>query len=161
MIKDYLLDLSVVFGQIISNLKRFFYIPKRPDSGSGTHLTPLFNIYWFPFLGGKVPEREVDSPYSKAQVTNVWSYRPTCTPANAFLGSTGQPYFFVTIKLFGVFRRCGESLRAATWIPDKHRWLSALSYLLFLRAEFHNYCCSGVTADQQLGSIIYRMKSYQ
>ena len=84
-----------MFGQIISTLKRFFYSPKRPDSGSGTHLTTLFNIYWFPFLGGKAPEREVDSPHSKAQVSNVWSYRPTCTPTNAFLGSTGKPYFWL------------------------------------------------------------------
>ena len=79
---------------------------------------------------------------------------PNCTPANAFLGSTGQPYFFITIKRFIVFWRFGESLRAVTWIPDKYRWLSALSYLLFLRTEFHIYFCSGFTADQQLGSIV-------
>jgi len=51
-------------------------------------------------------------------------------------------------KRFSIFRRFGESLRAATWITDEHRWLSAFSYLLFLRAEFHIYFCSGVMADQ-------------
>jgi hypothetical protein len=153
IIKYYCTRSIYCVGLIISTLKRFFSFPKRPVSVSGTHLTPLFNIYWFPFLGGKAPEREIDSPHSKAQVRNVWSYRSTCTPENAFLGSTGQPYLVITIKCFTIFRRYGESLRAVTRIPDEHRCLSASSYLLFLRAEFHIYFCSGVTADQQFGSI--------